>query len=118
MVPALAISARAQEQQQQPPEVMKLVQAITAAVNGDDAAVQKLVNEHFTASYRDLRPIEARQDWFKPLRENLGTITVGSQSRTAPDTFQFLVKGAKGGVLTLVVKHDEAFKITALSILQ
>jgi hypothetical protein len=98
------------------PEVIQIAQAIVEAVNGSDDAVDRLVEGHFSAEYRALRPIEERRRWFQPLREKLGTMTPTGLQRRAEDTFIIVAEGGKNVTLHLVVTHDPSYRITGLAV--
>ena len=100
------------------PEVMQMVEAFVAAVNGTDAAVDKFVKEFFTADYQKARSAEERQKWFQSIRAKHGKITVPRLRRTSPDTFVIVVSAEKGGEAEFSVTHDDKFKIAGLGVNQ
>ena len=103
---ALAVTAGAQERRTPSPEVQARVSAVLAAINGNDAAVDTLVKEHFTEEYRKARSAEERRKWFEPHRTRLGTSDVGRLLRRDAETVVMEVVGEKG-TLNFVLTLDE-----------
>jgi hypothetical protein len=116
IIAAHARSSEAQERTTPRPEVVQLSEAVIAAVNGADAAVDKLVKEFFAPEYQKARSAEERRKWFEPIRAKYGKISLTGLRRSAEDTFTIVAAGDKNATLSFVVTHDATYKVTGLAL--
>ncbi len=116
MIAAHARSSEAQERATPRPEVMQLSEAVIAAVNGNAAAVDKLVKDFFAPEYQKARSPEERRKWFEPIRAKYGQISRTGLRRSAEDTFTIVATGDKNATVNFVVTHDDKYKVTGLAL--
>lgn len=98
------------------PEVQQRVRAVLDAVNGDNAAVDKLVKEHFTPEYAAARTPEERRQWFEPLRARLGKIEVEMLRRRDAETVVMLVIGQKEKAALVLTLDEKTSLIKGLGV--
>ncbi|HVL68118.1 MAG TPA: hypothetical protein VM364_12725 [Vicinamibacterales bacterium] len=100
------------------PEVLQITEAVIAAVNGTNTAVDGLAKDFFTTEYQKKQTPEERRKWFEAIRTRHGKIQREALRREAPDTFIIIASGEKSGTLNIAVTHDEAYKVTNLDVRQ
>ncbi len=116
MIAAHAPSPNAQERTTPRPEVSQLSEAVIAAVNGADTAVDKLVKDFFAPEYQKARSAEERRKWFEPIRAKYGKVSIAGLRRSAEDTFTIVATGDKNATVSFVITHDDKYKVTGLAL--